>query len=124
MITDVPYKYVSLQLKNDCDNDNDKLFIYETNDSTDVIAAERKLGTGMVIKLIKNGRLNDQDDIVVKGEVTGDGEIMINDVVRTVNAFVGLEDLTGIWFEAADVTSDGSIMINDIVSVVNLYVEE
>ena len=124
MIKDVPYKYVSLQLKNDCDNDNDKLFIYETNDSTDVIAAERKLGTGMVIKLIKNGRLNDQDDIVVKGEVTGDGEIMINDVVRTVNAFVGLEDLTGIWFEAADVTSDGSIMINDVVSVVNLYVEE
>ena len=123
MIKDVPYRHLPLDLKNDCDNDNEKLFIFANDEDTDEFASDHRIGTGMVIKLIKNGRLNDKDDLVVKGELTGDGDIGINDVVRAVNIFVG-EQVTGVWFEAADAVTDGEILINDVVQIVNLYVSE
>ena len=123
MIKDVPYRHLPLDLKNDCDNDNEKLFIFANDEDTDELASDHRIGTGMVIKLIKNGRLNDKDDLVVKGELTGDGDIGINDVVRAVNIFVG-EQVTGVWFEAADAVTDGEILINDVVQIVNLYVSE
>ena len=43
----------------------------------------------MIIKLIKNGRENDRDFLVVKGDVNGDGQIKINDVVGVVNRYLG-----------------------------------
>ncbi|MBR4830707.1 MAG: cadherin-like beta sandwich domain-containing protein [Bacilli bacterium] len=123
MIKDVVYKTLPLGLKDECDNDNDLLFIYDSEDQNE-IDNNQQLGTGMIIKLIKNNRENDRDIIVVKGEVTGDGEIRINDVVRAVSAYVGAEELTGPWFEACDIATDGEIRINDVVSIVNLYVGE
>ena len=123
MIKDVVYKTLPEGLKDQCDNDNDKLFIYDMEDENE-IDNNQQLGTGMIIKLIKNNRVNDSDIIVVKGEVTGDGEVRINDVVRAVSAYVGAEELTGPWFEACDIATDGEIRINDVVSIVNLYVSE
>ena len=123
MIKDVVYKTLPEGLKDQCDNDNDKLFIYDMEDENE-IDNNQQLGTGMIIKLIKNNRENDRDIIVVKGEVTGDGDIRINDVVRAVSAYVGAEELTGPWFEACDIATDGEIRINDVVSIVNLYVSE
>ena len=123
MIKDVVYKTLPEGLKDQCDNDNDKLFIYDMEDENE-IDNNQQLGTGMIIKLIKNDRENDRDIIVVKGEVTGDGEVRINDVVRAVSAYVGAEELTGPWFEACDIATDGEIRINDVVSIVNLYVSE
>ena len=104
------------------DNDNDLLFIFDST-GENAIDDNQKLGTGMIIKLIKNNRVNDSDIIVVKGELTGDGEVRINDVVRAVNAYVEAEVLEGPWFIAADIATDNEIRINDVVSIVNLYVE-
>ena len=125
MIKSVVYKSVSEDLKDQLDNDNDKLFIYDKDDAEE-IAADRKLGTGMIIKLIKNGRENDRDFLVIKGDVNGDGQIKINDVVATVNQYLkSVDPVTGPYFAACDVAPssnpDGVIKINDVVGVVNRY---
>ncbi len=123
MIKDVVYKTLPLGLKDECDNDNDKLFIFDADDQNE-IAEDKQLGTGMIIKLIKNNRENDRDTIVVKGEVTGDGQVKINDVIKVVGHVVEAEELTGIWFEAADFSNDGQIKINDVVAIVGIIVSE
>lgn len=123
MIKNVVYKTLPLGLKDNCDNDNDKLFVYDSADENE-IAEEKQLGTGMIIKLIKNNRENDRDTIVVKGEVTGDGQIKINDVIKVVGHVVEAELLDGIWFEAADYSNDGQIKINDVVAIVGIIVSE
>ena len=125
MIKTVVYESLSETLKNQLDNDNDKLFIFDKNEEAE-IAADKKLGTGMIIKLIKNGRENDRDFLVVKGDVNGDGIIKINDVVATVNQYLKTtEPLTGPYFAACDVAPksgpDGAIKVNDVVGVVNRY---
>ena len=123
MIKDVVYKTLPLGLKDECDNDNDLLFIFDST-GENAIDDNQKLGTGMIIKLIKNNKENDRDTIVVKGEVTGDGQIKINDIVKVVNHVAELETLEGIWFEAGDFSSDGQIKINDVVAIVNIVAEE
>ena len=119
----VSHKTLPLGLKDNCDNDNDLLFVYDSEDQNE-IDNNQQLGTGMIIKLIKNNRENDRDTIVVKGEVTGDGEIKINDVVKVVGHVVQSSELTGIWYEAGDFTSDGQIKINDVVAIVAIVVSE
>lgn len=123
MIKNVVYKTLPLGLKDNCDNDNDKLFVYDSTGENE-IAEDKQLGTGMIIKLIKNNRENDRDTIVVKGEVTGDGQVKINDVIKVVGHVVEAEELTGIWFEAADFSNDGQIKINDVVAIVGIIVSE
>lgn len=123
MIKNVVYKTLPLGLKDNCDNDNDKLFVYDSTGENE-IAEDKQLGTGMIIKLIKNNRENDRDTIVVKGEVTGDGQIKINDVIKVVGHVVEAELLDGIWFEAADYSNDGQIKINDVVAIVGIIVSE
>ena len=123
MIKNVVYKTLPGLLKDNCDNDNDLLFVYDSEDQNE-IDNNQQLGTGMIIKLIKNNRENDRDTIVVKGEVTGDGLIKINDVVKVVSHVAEVETLEGIWFEAGDFSSDGQIKINDVVAIVNIVAEE
>ena len=123
MIKDVVYKTLPLGLKDNCDNDNEKLFVYDSADENE-IAEDKQLGTGMIIKLIKNNRENDRDIIVVKGEVTGDGNVRVNDVVKVVSHVAGITTLQDYWFVAGDYSSDGQIKINDVVGIVNLVASE
>ncbi len=123
MIKNVIYKTLPLGLKDNCDNDNDKLFVYDSTGENE-IAEEKQLGTGMIIKLIKNNRENDRDTIVVKGEVTGDGNVRVNDAVKVISHVAGISTLEGIWFEAGDFSSDGQIKVNDVVGIVNIIVSE
>ena len=125
MIKSVEYQSVSETLKDQLDNDNDKLFIFDKNDAEE-IAADKKLGTGMIIKLIKNGRENDRDFLVIKGDINGDGQIKVNDVVAAANQYLKSADpLEGPYFAACDIAPkdnpDGAIKVNDVVAVVNKY---
>lgn len=54
----------------------------------------------------------------IKGDVTDDGKVTINDVltiVRHINGFITLEDKQLL---AADVTGDGKVTINDVLTIV------
>ena len=126
-IKDVVYKSIPEQLKTDCDNENWKLHIFKTENEQEVeVSEDQKLGTGMIIKLIKNDRVNDSDILVVKGEITGDGLIKVGDIVAVVNNYLDADasPLEGAYFLAADMDDNGTIKVGDIVAIVNKYLED
>ena len=52
------------------------------------------------------------------GDANGDGSVLVNDVVYTVNKILGIE-ADDFIFRAADMNSDGNILVNDVVLIVN-----
>jgi hypothetical protein len=107
----------SLDVKNELDNDNAKLFIYDNNGNE--IKDTDLVGTGYVVKLIKDATLNDSKIIVVKGDVNGDGKIMINDATMIINNLLNRTTLTGASKLAADIDDSSSIFINDANKIIN-----
>lgn len=59
----------------------------------------------------------DDVELIYKGDVNGDGNININDVVSLVNIILGNQNDYDIY--KADVNGDKSININDVVTLVN-----
>ena len=55
----------------------------------------------------------------IPGDVNGDGQVMVNDVVLAINAVLGQasEDFVS---AAADINGDGQIMVNDVVLMINI----
>lgn len=68
-----------------------------------------------------------EDETVTKGDVTGDGEVNVNDaltIIRHVNGYITLDEKA---LAVADVTGDGEINVNDaltIVRFVNGYIDK
>ena len=122
-IKDVVYKSLPEQLKDECDNENWKLHIFADEEE---VSEDQKLGTGMVIKLIKDDRVHDSDILVIKGEITGDGLVKVGDVVAVVNNYLDAEEnpLEGAFFLAADMDDSGTIKVGDVVAIVNIYLED
>ncbi len=56
-------------------------------------------------------------DIVVYGDVTGDGAISLVDIVRIRRVMLGKLKVEGVYALAADCTKDGSIALGDIVRI-------
>ena len=116
-ITTIALNKTSLDVKNELDNDNSKLFIYDL--SGNEISDTDVVGTGYVVKLIKDATLNDSKIIVVKGDVNGDGRVMINDATLIINDILGRKKLTGPNLVAADVDNSSSLFINDATKIIN-----
>ena len=61
------------QFLDNLDNDQRFLHVYDKN-GVEIKDYSKKVGTGMVVKLENNGHTYDQLDIIVTGDVTGDGK--------------------------------------------------
>lgn len=73
------------------------------------------LGTGMQI----NGYT-----IISVGDVTGDGHVKINDVMKISNYIIEGNGLDNTYYQiAADVTKDSNIKINDVMKISNYIIE-
>ena len=59
------------------------------------------------------------EEMALKGDVNGDGEITIADVTALVNILLG-KDASGYDHDAADVNSDGGRTIADVTALVNI----
>ena len=55
-----------------------------------------------------------------KGDVNGDGDINILDVIETINIILGKLDPTPDQFRAADINGDKVIDILDVLGIVNV----
>lgn len=94
---------------------NGKVKIYEKTGTNE---ATGNVGTGMIAKVLNEYDRNLLDlDVVVKGDVTGDGSISITDLVKTKRDLANLEKLTGVYSTAGDITGSGSIGITDLVKM-------
>ena len=56
---------------------------------------------------------------VTPGDVNGDGQVMVNDVVLAINAVLG-QAPEGFILESADMNGDGQVMVNDVVLMINV----
>ena len=58
------------------------------------------------------------DPILVKGDVNGDGEVGIGDIISITNFMAGVPN--GVTLEKADVNGDGVVGVGDIIFVTNI----
>ena len=81
-----------------------------------------KTGTKVVIEI---GKEKQEYTIVVKGDVTGTGQIAMPDVMKAVNYMLNDNNNEDeeCYKKAADVTSDGKILMNDVMKIVNYMFE-
>lgn len=73
---------------------------------------------------VTTGMTIDNYSIIVRGDVTGDGYVKMNDVMKICNYIVegtGMNET--IYQKAADVTRDSSIKMNDVMKIAKYIVE-
>ena len=58
---------------------------------------------------------------VVTGDVTGDGVVIVQDLIRVINIILGIPPLpTEQEIAAADVNGDGVINVSDLIGIINI----
>lgn len=107
--------------KTEFDNDSNELVLYEADGITKV--TNKKIGTGMILKLERGGKVLDQKIIVIYGDTNGDGNVELNDAVKIVNHYLETSLLTGAYEIAADVNKNNNVGLDDAVKIVNHYLE-
>lgn len=94
--------------------------IYQSDGTTECTAGI--IGTNMILEttnLDKTIRFN----IVVKGDVTGDGYVRVNDIIKINNHIIGYSPISNSSeILAADVTGDNNLRVNDIVKINNYII--
>lgn len=75
-----------------------------------------KLGTGDVLT-ISNGSTSNDYTIVIYGDVSGDGEITVLDLLKVQKHILGYTLLNGSFNFAADVSRDSEITVLDLLKV-------
>lgn len=78
------------------------------------------VGTGDIVKIYSSdGSEYKSFTVVIVGDVSGDGQILINDIIKIRNHLLGTSLLRDAAASAADVSGDGQILINDIIKIRN-----
>ncbi len=75
------------------------------------------VGTGNKLAVYVNDALVVTKEIVVRGDISGDGNITIADLVRVNRHTLKISVLSGVQLAAADVNSNGSVNIQDLVLI-------
>lgn len=83
------------------------------SDATGVIA------TGNIVVIVKKDLSSFAYNIIIKGDVNGDGNIFATDYVRIKNYIMGTGTLSDISKCAADVNGDGNVFATDYVKIKN-----
>ena len=72
----------------------------------------------MIARVIDENDNNLLDlDVVVKGDVSGDGNISITDLVKVKRHLSKDEELNGVYEVAGNITDTGEIGITDLVKI-------
>lgn len=75
------------------------------------------VATGDRLAVYVNGALVGLKDIVIYGDISGDGAVTIVDLVRLNRHILNLSTLNGCGLAAADVNRNGSVNIQDLVMI-------
>lgn len=84
--------------------------------SNKVLNIDDRVGTSS--KFVNKGT---SYDIVLLGDVTGDGVISLGDVSRLYNTYKGTSNLSGDYLEAGKITNNKNITLGDVSKLYNFY---
>ena len=113
-----------LDLKGQLDNQNGDLEIWTNDpDNPQKLGDTDIVGTGMIVKLVKNNVTIDSKIIIIRGDVSGDGYIDSDDISAIITHYLDLNILTGYKLIAADVNKDDDIDSDDISAIITHYLE-
>ena len=73
------------------------------------------VGTGNKIAVYANGTLVKQYDVVIYGDINGDGKSSVVDLVMMQKQILGTSQLSGAYAAAADISRDGKVSVKDLV---------
>lgn len=94
---------------------NGKLKVFDKTGENEVTD---KVGTGMLARVINEYDENLMDiDMVVTGDINGDGNISVTDLAKLERHIAGIEKLEGVYKIAADVNDNDSVTLTDLVKV-------
>lgn len=95
--------------------DNGKIKVYDKTGKNEI---KGNIGTGMIARVVNEYDENILDlDVVVKGDVSGDGNISITDLVKVKRHLSEEEKLTSVYEIAGNITGTGEIGITDLVKI-------
>ena len=93
--------------------DNGKVKVYDKTGTTEI---DDEVGTGMIARVMDEFNQSLLDlDVVVKGDVTGDGNISVTDLVNVKQHLAEDKMLEGVYETAGDLEGKGEISITDLV---------
>ena len=81
------------------------------------VAEDTRLGTGMVVKLMVNGEEVMSWEIVITGDVNGDGGITLSDMLAVKAHLLEKKMLDGAYAQAADINGDNTVSLTDFLRV-------
>ena len=74
-------------------------------------------GTGMTVQLMVNGKVAGEWTVVVTGDLNGDGETTVSDMLAVKAYVLNKRKLTGAVAQAADTNGDGYVSITDFIQI-------
>lgn len=95
-------------------HENSYISVYDGNT---IVGGTALVGTGMTVKLQHAGKTIQSISVIVTGDVNGDGEISITDMINVKSHILGKTTLTDVYAQAADTNQDSSVSITDFVQI-------
>lgn len=81
------------------------------------ISAENSIATGMEVRLLVNGQTVKSLSVVVTGDINGDGNITLSDMLMIKSHVLGKTTLSGAAALAADTNDDKALSITDFLQI-------
>jgi uncharacterized protein YkuJ len=95
---------------------NEKAYLKVFKGSTEVSGAT-KLCTGMTVCLMDGSTVKKRLTIIVTGDVNGDGDITVTDMIAIKADILNKSKLSGVYSKAADTNGDSTISITDFIQI-------
>lgn len=116
MLLGVKDEITVAQLKSNLDNNQDNIKIY-TADDTEITDTSTIVTTGMKVKLVIDDVVQDELEICIMGDVSGDGVIDITDILYIRANILGTYTIENAAAVSAELNEDGMIDITDILYI-------
>ena len=94
-----------------------------TNNNNELLSDDLVIGTGSKLKITLSKRTVEYT-LSVRGDVTGNGQVKMADVMKIATHIIEGNVISGNAFErAADITGDGKIKMNDVMKLATFIID-
>lgn len=82
------------------------------------------VGTGCLVEVLLNGQVDSRITAIIPGDLTGSGDVTLQDAAMLWEYCVGRRSLSGLYLKAADLNGDGAVNTSDILKLRNLISDQ